>query len=187
MEFNDMLVVFPAGSQEKPYGLPTNASASPSPTAVSGATNGTAPANGTGSGGKPVAVKLLEWAVEPAEYKAELSDKLAVTVTNEGQQLHNLYVGSYDPANADHAGAKWFTEDIPAGASANLSIELPSDPGAWEWWCNVPGHYGLGMHGVLTTGGVLGERPKPLLPGFELPMALAAALGVAFFAARRRQ
>jgi cytochrome c oxidase subunit 2 len=176
MEFNEMLVVFPAGSQDKPYGLPSAAA----PT--TGATNATAPTNGTAPAGPPADafdVKLIDFAIEPKDHTAEPDSKIVLNVKNDADKLHNLYIGKFDSA-AENSGALWFTPDIDAGKSALLEVQLPAEAGAWEWWCNVPGHRGL------STGGKLGEGAKPLLPGFELPLVLAAALGAAFFAARRR-
>jgi len=40
-------------------------------------------------------------------------------------------------------------EDIAACSGATLTVKL--DPGSYVVLCNIPGHYGLGMHATLTV------------------------------------
>jgi len=42
-------------------------------------------------------------------------------------------------------------EDLAAGAAADLTVTL--EAGHYVVICNVPGHYGLGMHTDFTAGG----------------------------------
>jgi hypothetical protein len=59
-----------------------------------------------------------------------------------------------------------------------------------EYWCDVGGHYQLGMRGVITVEG--GAPPPPpaadeeTVPGFELAVLPLALLGAAFVSGRRR-
>ena len=41
-------------------------------------------------------------------------------------------------------------EDIAPGVSQKLALDLA--PGAYAVICNLPGHYGQGMHATFTVG-----------------------------------
>lgn len=185
MRFGASIVVFPAGTQDRPYGPNETTTPAPTNTTAPTGTNATQP-NATTPPGEVRDVRLTEFAIEPVDLTLDPGSTISFNVKNDGAQPHNLYIGKFVDG-ATNNGAEWLTQDILGGGSEVLTVELPAEPGAWEWWCNVAGHRSLGMTGTLSTGGTLGEGPKPLLPGFELPMVIVAALGVALLAARRRK
>lgn len=172
-----MVVVLPAGTQEKPWGPPE----------LWAPANATAPANETqqGNATTPAAdvtqsVVLDEFKIDPKEFTAQPGQSVLLQVDNQGGLAHNLYIGMFEPREV-----KWNTEDMQGGQKADLLVELPDEPGVWEWWCDVPGHKDSGMFGSLSTGGTKAPGERPLLPGFE-PMALLGALAIALVFLRRR-
>ncbi len=40
---------------------------------------------------------------------------------------------------------------VPAGQTTMLSFTAPSQPGAYQFWCDVPGHAEAGMVGELIV------------------------------------
>ena len=88
---------------------------------------------------------------------------IAFHVTNEGPSTHEFVVFKTDAApgalpvddNKVDEEAPEVThideiEDIGAGESKDLSVSL--DPGNYVLICNLPAHYGLGMHAALHVG-----------------------------------
>lgn len=64
-----------------------------------------------------------------------------IAVSNDGQVVHNLAI----------KGTDLITEDLQPGDTATLDIsEL--DDGAYEMYCEIPGHRDAGMKGTLTVG-----------------------------------
>ena len=103
---------------------------------------------------------------ELADYKITLNvlsvkaGSIKIGVRNLGTMEHSFQVLKTDLAPdklpVDGASAK-AKEDgkvgeiasIPAGKSAAVTIDLT--PGKYVFICNVPGHYGLGMHTGFTV------------------------------------
>jgi uncharacterized cupredoxin-like copper-binding protein len=54
-----------------------------------------------------------------------------------------------DGGEASEAGNQGEVEDLAAGASGDLTLDLP--PGHYALICNLPGHYAGGMHADLTV------------------------------------
>jgi uncharacterized cupredoxin-like copper-binding protein len=91
--------------------------------------------------------------------------KVTVTVHNRAKQEHELVVFRTDldeaklPLNATKdrvdEEAKGIThldpeaEGVKAGKSKTITIELPA--GRYVFICNLTGHYGQGMHAVVTA------------------------------------
>jgi uncharacterized cupredoxin-like copper-binding protein len=106
-----------------------------------------------------------------SEFKIEMSPTTAAPgpvtfqITNSGTQVHEFVVVKTDVAadalpqktdepevdeDASSLTAVDEVEDIAAGASASLDVTL--EAGHYVLFCNVPGHYQLGMHTDFTVG-----------------------------------
>ena len=174
---NGTIVVAAAGANPRPFGepqppTPTNTS-TPSPTG----TNASVPA-----GDATQVVELSEFAITPVNHETNPDETLVLQVNNKGKLLHNLYIGTFG------GEVKWKSKDLQGGESESLVIELPAEPGAWEWWCNIPGHKESGMYGSLSTGGSpTGGGKEPILPGPSPLLIVLVLLGVVIVvrAARR--
>jgi plastocyanin len=69
--------------------------------------------------------------------------QVSLAVTNAGPTVHDLTV-------RDAAGRiLGETEDLKAGASETLTIQLPA--GSYTIFCSLPGHESLGLKGTLTV------------------------------------
>ncbi|MEX2228998.1 MAG: cytochrome C oxidase subunit IV family protein [Dehalococcoidia bacterium] len=126
--------------------------------AAAGSGGGEAAAGGAAAVQAEVAVALGEFFVTVA---AETSaGGVQFNVANEGAIPHNLRVarsdlapdalpvaaGIVDEAQVDVVAS---TVDVAAGASDSATATL--EAGAYVLFCNVPGHYQLGMHAPLTV------------------------------------
>jgi uncharacterized cupredoxin-like copper-binding protein len=135
-----------SGSTTSPSSTPT----SPSSSAV---------------GGGDVAVTLEQWAVTPTETTVS-AGSVTFTVTNDGTIPHEFVVletetpagdfpiksfeGESERINEDTAGTNvGETGDMEAGTTKTLTIDLA--PGHYAFVCNLPGHYGAGMHTDFTV------------------------------------
>jgi plastocyanin len=90
--------------------------------------------------GKKVAVVEVEYKIElpkttlaPGSYSFE--------VANNGKIPHNLTVAG--PGATEH------TQDISAGGSATLTVDLK--PGTYDFYCSIPGHKQRGMDQKVTV------------------------------------
>ena len=134
--------------------------ASASSSAPAGASS-SAPAAGAGG----VDVTLEQWAITPSATTAA-AGSVTFTVTNAGTIPHEFVVLQTDtPAgkfpitsfegesqrfDEDTAGTNvGETGDMEAGTTKTLTIDLA--PGHYAFVCNLPGHYGLGMHTDFTV------------------------------------
>jgi uncharacterized cupredoxin-like copper-binding protein len=120
------------------------------------------------SGGQPgsspggVPVTLRDFSVTVASTLPSGSNQLAIT--NSGATVHELEVftvpAGVDPANIPQANGVADTasvgmtvvdevEDVAPGTSHNLTVSL--QPGTYAFICNLPTHYGLGMHATVTV------------------------------------
>jgi cytochrome c oxidase subunit II len=173
---NGTVVVFPAGSQDVPYGeapkepepVPTNGTA-PTPT------NSSAPAADTEQ-----VVELSEFTITPLQHTTDPGQTLALHVKNNGKLAHNLYIGTFG------GEVLWKTADLNGGQQEDLVLELPEAADAWEWWCNVPGHKESGMYGTLSTGGEAEGGKKPILPGPGPLLVVLVLLGAVVVLRARR-
>jgi len=119
-------------------------------------------------GGQPsgsndgVPVTLRDFSVQTSATLPSGSNKLAVH--NSGATLHELEVfkvpAGVDPANIPVANSVADTnsvgmtvvdevENIAPGTGSSLSVNL--QPGTYVFMCNLPTHYGLGMHATVTV------------------------------------
>jgi uncharacterized cupredoxin-like copper-binding protein len=140
-------------------------------TACSGSGSTTSPSSSATSpsssavGGGDVAVTLKQWAVTPIATTVS-GGSVTFTVTNDGTIPHEFVVlqtetpaadfpiksfeGESERINEDTAGTNvGETGDMEAGTTKTLTIDLA--PGHYAFVCNLPGHYGLGMHTDFTV------------------------------------
>lgn len=118
---------------------------------------------GPQSGVETVQVALRDYVVEVADTTLSAgSTKLAVQ--NTGASVHELEVFSVpagvdaaalpvvnNVADTDSAGLTVVdeVEDVAPGTSPTLTVDL--QPGTYVFICNLPTHYQLGMHAVVTV------------------------------------
>jgi plastocyanin len=88
-------------------------------------------------------VALKEWAIEPKDLEVP-AGTLKFTVTNEGEQVHNLVIIS--DAQEQLARTPNFKKDE---GPQTLQVDLAA--GSYKWVCDVPGHEQSGMVGTLTV------------------------------------
>lgn len=117
------------------------------------------------AGGGDVAVTLKQWAVTPTATTVA-AGSVTFTVKNDGTIPHEFVVlqtetpagdfpigsfeGESDRIDEDTAGTNvGETGDMNAGTTKTLTIDLA--PGHYAFVCNLPGHYGKGMHTDFTV------------------------------------
>ena len=115
--------------------------------------------------GGPVIVSLDQWSITPQASQAA-AGPVTFTVTNQGTMIHEFVVMRTDtPAgalpitgfehekarvNEDTAGTNvGETGDLAAGKTKTVTIDLQA--GHYVFMCNLPAHYGLGMHFDFTV------------------------------------
>jgi uncharacterized cupredoxin-like copper-binding protein len=115
----------------------------------------------SGQGGVPVT--LRDFSVDVADTTPPAgSTRLAIT--NSGATVHELEVftvpDGVDPnalpivnnvADTDSVGMTVVdeVEEVAPSTTANLTVNLAT--GRYAFICNLPGHYGLGMHTLVTV------------------------------------
>ena len=138
-----LLSIFASGC-----GGSASSSAAPSPAArATPATTAAAPIAGT----------LDEWSVKVAKATAP-AGKVSFAIANQGKIVHEFVVlrtdkGAGKLANGrpkvDESGNVGETGDIQPGASKSVTLNLK--PGHYALVCNLPAHYGQGMHTDFTV------------------------------------
>ena len=101
------------------------------------------------------------WSIEEIEIGDPHKDEVKIQMEASGMchSDHHLVTGGIPmagfPVLGGHEGAGIVTEvdpgveDIAPGTGANLTVNLPA--GTYAVVCNLPGHYGQGMHADLTV------------------------------------
>ena len=118
-----------------------------------------------GSGGGTVSVALDQWSVTPTTTTVP-AGKVNIKVSNDGTIAHELVVlqtdtlatdvsitsfeGEKDRINEDTSGTNvGETGDLQPGGTKTITLTL--QPGHYVLLCNLPAHYGLGMHTDVTV------------------------------------
>lgn len=135
----------------------------------SASTSSAAPAVGSSSaqagGAGAVDVTLEQWAITPSATTVP-AGSVTFTVTNDGTIPHEFVVlqtetpagdfpitsfeGESQRFDEDTAGTNvGETGDMDAAATTTLTIDLA--PGHYAFVCNLPAHYGQGMHTDFTV------------------------------------
>jgi uncharacterized cupredoxin-like copper-binding protein len=138
------------------------AACSSSNDASSPSTNGS---TSTAAAGGTVSVSLNQWTITPTA-TAVPAGSVTFDVANDGTVTHEFVVlqtdtpaaeipiesfeGEQDRIDEDTAGTNvGETGDMEAGATQTLTLDLA--PGHYVFVCNLPGHYGQGMHTDFTV------------------------------------
>ena len=133
---------------------------------------------------------VADFSVTPDPGSAPAGD-ITFDITNDAEQTHEFVVFKTDLAadqlptdengDVDEAGEGVEhvdeVEDIEGGSTQSLTVNL--DAGSYVLICNLPGHYGQGMHASFTRE-LRRSRRGPLLhpAGRERGVASASAGGV---------
>ena len=96
----------------------------------------------TGSASETVTLSETEFAIDPAEVSVDQAGVVEFKVQNDGATTHALEVEGADLEEE--------TEDIAAGESATLKVDLPE--GTYELYCPIGNHADQGMTAELTVG-----------------------------------
>src|SRR5262245_9130793 len=152
----------------------TASSNTPPPTAAP-APSAAASAPATTHDGRPIAIEVSDtMKFTVTEIRAKVGERLSVTLVNKGTMPkfsmgHNwvLLAAGVDPAAFVVSAAEAPTTDyIPGSKRAEIlgatkllgpneqdtvTFAAPSKPGRYEFLCSFPGHFQVGMRGVLIV------------------------------------
>jgi plastocyanin len=99
------------------------------------------------AGGEPgerrIEVVAREFEFDPDEITASAGETLVIVLMNEGTVDHNIEV---------EIGDEEFTLDdnVEPDDSAELTFEVPDEPGDHVFYCPIDDHRALGMEGTFT-------------------------------------
>ncbi len=85
------------------------------------------------------ATDTLKW--QPNVILAKAGDKVTLTVQNSGNTAHTIV----SPALSLNQ------TDLPIQKTTTVSFTAPTAPGAYQYWCNIPGHAEAGMVGQVIV------------------------------------
>jgi plastocyanin len=108
------------------------------------ASSTSAPTSSGGTVVKTVTVRETEYKLRPNAISLPKAGTYVFKGVNDGTTAHALAVEGH---GVDMDGA-----EISPGGSGTLKVTLPK-AGAYEIYCPVDGHKGLGMKGTVTVGG----------------------------------
>jgi uncharacterized cupredoxin-like copper-binding protein len=97
---------------------------------------------------KTVTVHETEYKLTPNTISLGKPGTYVFKGVNDGTTAHALEV--------EGKGAEQKSSDISPGSSGTLKVTLPK-AGAYEIYCPIDGHKGLGMKGTVTVGGSAGS------------------------------
>ena len=94
----------------------------------------------TGGAATVQATDSLQW--NPNTIMAKAGDKVTLTIQNTGNTAHTfISPGLGVPTQ----------QDVPIQKSSTVTFTVPSAPGAYQFWCNIPGHAEAGMVGEVIV------------------------------------
>jgi plastocyanin len=100
----------------------------------------------TGPAGETVNLSEIEYSIHPDDVRLEKAGVVEFNVRNDGSVTHALEVEGGDIEEE--------TEDIAAGESATLKVDLPK--GVYELYCPIDDHKEQGMTSELRVAGATG-------------------------------
>lgn len=100
----------------------------------------------TGPAAETVKLSETEFKIDPADVNVNKAGVVEFDVTNDGSVTHALEVEGGDIEEE--------TEDIAAGDSATLKVDLPK--GVYELYCPIDDHKEQGMTAELRVAGATG-------------------------------
>ena len=97
------------------------------------------------TGGSTIKVSEVEYRIKlpPSTTKTLPGDTYTFEVTNDGKQVHNLFVNGPGVENKG-------TPNLQPGQTAKLTLILKA--GTYDLYCSIPGHKQLGMDAKLAVG-----------------------------------
>ncbi len=122
----------------------------------SGSTTTTTPAGGGtgastgGAGGGAAGGQTLKLATDPSGQLKYTTDHLSAKAGNVTIDLTNTQALSHDVAVANSSGTVLGTAPLVAQGSTSVTLKNLK-PGAYTYFCTVPGHKDAGMQGTLTV------------------------------------
>ncbi len=93
--------------------------------------------------GTPVAVSLVDFALEPKTVQLDAPGTYTFMVKNDGQAQHALEI--------EGNGIEEETDTLGPGDSGEVTVELAA--GEYELYCPIDGHRANGMEGTLVVAG----------------------------------
>ena len=121
-------------------------------------------AQAEGAGGETLVIKMDDYSFEPKDAAAK-AGSVTIEAPNEGTVEHELVLFKSDKNPADlptesnggvdeekldkEAEEVGEIADVEAGESKSETFDLT--PGKYVMFCNLPGHYAMGMYGSLTV------------------------------------
>jgi uncharacterized cupredoxin-like copper-binding protein len=93
-------------------------------------------------------VELGAYLLNPDMLELKVGEVTIVEVENTHTTLHNIFIGSYD-ANGN-SDVLWNSKTIGTG-DKDAFLVIAKEDGSIEMWCDLAGHYGLGMYGDVTV------------------------------------
>jgi plastocyanin len=91
-----------------------------------------------------IEVSGTEFAFDPADFDVEAGRPVAVTFVNEGTAEHDWTLRTLDGEEVEGAHAN-------AGPGEEAAAVFTLEPGTYEAWCTLPGHYEGGMKGTVVA------------------------------------
>jgi heme/copper-type cytochrome/quinol oxidase subunit 2 len=98
---------------------------------------------------KVVDVTLASYSIAPANLQLEKGQTYLIRVAAM-DSVHNYYLGHWDGSATSTPVVIANSLNVAGGGSTSF-VFTPSESGAYDAWCNVSGHYGLGMHAHATV------------------------------------
>lgn len=101
-----------------------------------------------------------ELAYEPAQLEAPAGSEVTIEFTNQDRRQHDLVVvrGVFESEQAAKEAMEADPEVIVASSdrlraeeSATMTVTF-DEPGEYQFFCSIPGHFGAGMQGTITVG-----------------------------------
>ena len=147
----------PAAAASSPAASTSSAAASPAASSSAAASGSAASAtvigekapgsyspNGsiTATAGTPVeiqATEALKW--QPNTIMVSAGEKVTLDVKNPGNTAHTFVSPALNVTMVA----------IPTGKTTTVSFTAPAKPGAYQFWCNIPGHAEAGMVGEVIV------------------------------------
>ncbi|HLY65170.1 MAG TPA: cupredoxin domain-containing protein, partial [Chloroflexota bacterium] len=72
---------------------------------------------------------------------AKAGDKVTLQIQNTGNTAHTFLSPALSVSQLD----------VPIQKTTPVSFTAPSAPGAYQFWCNIPGHAEAGMVGEVVV------------------------------------
>ena len=94
----------------------------------------------SGGGAALEGTDTLKW--QPNTVTAKAGSQVTLTINNTGNTAHTFVSPGLGVSNAT---------DVATGKTTTVSFTAPTAPGAYQFWCNIPGHAEAGMVGEVIV------------------------------------